>query len=153
MYDEGYPPTVRSKFNLLFNAVVVKYGGEPVQLFAPAAAIPSVTQPAQHSPTTVASTLPVLKVKLNQTIDQATEIEVPMLSATEIANYRSNFTIHNEGEPMRHEDVTDAQTLNSQPSLGGQKLAYQELGPTLASLAPMGHERKEDSSLQPRGWF
>ena len=70
----------------------------------------------------------VPRIKLAQVIDQAKDVEVPMLLAEEIAEYRNNYTITFGDNPMENAEATDSQLTALQHIVANGLPPYTDFG-------------------------
>lgn len=110
--QEGAPTSIaKVRVALALNALRVKFGMDPVDLLPPPGGpAPVVVVAAQAGPGAAAGpAVPVVKVKLSQTVDQGSDQEVPMLPAAELVVMRRRFLAIYGDPPLHHAEVTDAQ--------------------------------------------
>ena len=109
-------PLQKSSLNLLFNGVKAAMGVPTLimQALASPPAVPSEGGSAQRAlvavgpdPGPVFSSAP--RIKLSQVIDQARDIEVPLLDADTLNALRMNYVVTFGDNPMDNAEVSDAQ--------------------------------------------
>jgi len=106
----------KAKVMLTINAVRGRFG---LQLLAPPGATMAREAPLSGDVSGLISSaaltaalaphVPATKVKLAQVIDQALDVEVPMMSADEITTARRRFLLSEGDAPLETEEITDMQ--------------------------------------------
>ena len=106
----GLSPIMGTKVKLMYAALRIKYGMEPLECYGgPGNAAAGASVAAGSGSPASGTQGAVMKVRIATVLDQASDREIELLDGTTLAALRRTYKVNQGGPPTEVEEVTDAQ--------------------------------------------
>ena len=106
----GLNPIMGTKVKLMYAALRIKYGMEPLDCYGgPGNAAAGASVAAGSGSPASGTQGAVMKVRIATVLDQASDREIELLDGTTLAALRRTYKVNQGGPPTEVEEVTDAQ--------------------------------------------